>query len=161
MARVCASGSPSLTSAVVFQTQLRSDPTLGERLISGTTVKPKIRQGHLSSDLNEKLTVVVRTDFVCLVSSHNQPDLLGLLVLQQLDITSSTLFPFARITIELEKLCPPTWTLVMGSGPFETRYSQLENRFLRLLICLHIYLLQVDKRLEVNIGRLGCLLLCV
>jgi hypothetical protein len=39
MARVCASGSPSLTSAAAFQTQLRSDPTLGDSFISGTTIQ--------------------------------------------------------------------------------------------------------------------------
>ena len=37
MARVCGSGSPSLTSAAAFHTQLRSLPTLGESFISGTT----------------------------------------------------------------------------------------------------------------------------
>lgn len=37
MASVCASGSPSLTSAAAFQTQLRSLPTLGESFMSGTT----------------------------------------------------------------------------------------------------------------------------
>lgn len=39
MARVTASGSPSLTSAAAFHTQLRSEPTLGESFISGTTVR--------------------------------------------------------------------------------------------------------------------------
>jgi hypothetical protein len=38
MARVCASGSPSLTSAAAFQTQLRSLPTLGDSFMSGTTM---------------------------------------------------------------------------------------------------------------------------
>ena len=38
MAKVCASGSPSLTSAAAFQTQLRSLPTFGESFMSGTTV---------------------------------------------------------------------------------------------------------------------------
>lgn len=37
MASVTASASPSLTSAAAFQTQLRSEPTLGESFISGTT----------------------------------------------------------------------------------------------------------------------------
>ena len=37
MARVHASGSPSLTSAVAFQTQLRSLPTFGDSFIAGTT----------------------------------------------------------------------------------------------------------------------------
>lgn len=37
MARVCGSGSPSLTSAAAFHTQLRSLPTFGESFISGTT----------------------------------------------------------------------------------------------------------------------------
>ena len=37
IARVTASGSPSLTSAAAFQTQLRSLPTLGDSFMSGTT----------------------------------------------------------------------------------------------------------------------------
>ena len=37
IARVWGSGSPSLTSAAAFQTQLRSLPTLGESFMSGTT----------------------------------------------------------------------------------------------------------------------------
>ena len=37
IARVCASGSPSLTSAAAFHTQLRSLPTFGESFMSGTT----------------------------------------------------------------------------------------------------------------------------
>ena len=37
IASVCASGSPSLTSAAAFHTQLRSLPTLGDSFISGTT----------------------------------------------------------------------------------------------------------------------------
>lgn len=36
MARVTASGSPSLTSAAAFHTQDRSEPTLGDSFISGT-----------------------------------------------------------------------------------------------------------------------------
>lgn len=36
IARVTASASPSLTSAAAFQTQERSEPTLGESFISGT-----------------------------------------------------------------------------------------------------------------------------
>lgn len=39
IARVTASASPSLTSAAAFHTQLRSDPTLGDSFISGTTGK--------------------------------------------------------------------------------------------------------------------------
>jgi len=39
IASVDASGSPSLTSAAAFQTQLRSLPTLGESFMSGTTTK--------------------------------------------------------------------------------------------------------------------------
>jgi hypothetical protein len=37
IAKVTASGSPSLTSAAAFQTQERSEPTLGDSFISGTT----------------------------------------------------------------------------------------------------------------------------
>lgn len=42
IARVCASGSPSLTSAEVFHTQLRSLPTLGESFMSGVTRRPSV-----------------------------------------------------------------------------------------------------------------------
>jgi hypothetical protein len=48
MARVTPSGSPSLTSAAAFQTQLRSEPTLGDSFISGTT--SEIGQRTFKSD---------------------------------------------------------------------------------------------------------------
>ena len=54
------------------------------------------------------LTIVVRADLMGLVSSHNQPNLLRFLVLQQLDITSTTFLPLAGVAIKLEKLCSPT-----------------------------------------------------
>lgn len=50
------------------------------------------------------LTVVVGADLECLVSSHDQPSLPVLLVLQQPNIASATLFPFSALSIELEEL---------------------------------------------------------
>ena len=47
MAKVTASGSPSLTSVAAFQTQLRSDPTLGESFISGTTEQCLLAKSNL------------------------------------------------------------------------------------------------------------------
>jgi len=100
MASVCASGSPSLTSAAAFQTQLLSLPTLGESFISGTTKsalafkKPRPEMG--------RQTVVVGANLEGLVSSHNQSSLAVLLVLQQPNITSSTLSPLVALLDELE-----------------------------------------------------------
>lgn len=50
MARVTASGSPSLTSAAAFHTQLRSEPTLGDRVISGTTAQASVSKTSLTTD---------------------------------------------------------------------------------------------------------------
>jgi hypothetical protein len=47
MARVWASGSPSLTSAAAFHTQLRSEPTLGDSFMSGTTAPVSTHSRHL------------------------------------------------------------------------------------------------------------------
>lgn len=47
IARVTASASPSLTSAAAFHTQLRSDPTLGDSFISGTTEKRVSLRRHI------------------------------------------------------------------------------------------------------------------
>ena len=46
IASVCGSGSPSLTSAAAFHTQLRSLPTLGESFMSGTTAYDKSFVSH-------------------------------------------------------------------------------------------------------------------
>ena len=78
IAKVCASGSPSLTSAATFQTQLRSLPTLGESFISGVTAGSQYRVTYSRS---HSLTVVVGTDFESLVSSHDQTSLAVLFVL--------------------------------------------------------------------------------
>lgn len=60
MARVCASGSPSLTSAEVFHTQLLSLPTFGESFMSGTTVKSYISL-YFRTDFPAHLGVGMRT----------------------------------------------------------------------------------------------------
>lgn len=51
--------------------------------------------------------MVVGTDFEGLVPPHDQTDLLGLLVGQKTDITSSSLLPLEIRFREPEKLGPP------------------------------------------------------
>ena len=46
---------------------------------------------------NRQLTHVVRADLVGLIAPHHETDLLGLLVLQQPNVASSTLFPLIRV----------------------------------------------------------------
>lgn len=91
IARVCASGSPSLTSAAAFQTQLRSLPTLGESFISGTTTIcirfARSRGSGVVDRINRSIgsearTVVVCADFERFVTSHHQSSFLVFLVLQ-------------------------------------------------------------------------------
>jgi hypothetical protein len=78
MARVCASGSPSLTSAAAFQTQLRSLPTLGDSFMSGTTMLLSIRLCRSGG----YHTVMVGADLERLVAAHDEARLAVLLVLQ-------------------------------------------------------------------------------
>ena len=106
IARVWASGSPSLTSADVFHTQLLSLPTLGESFISGTTSEKWVSISNVIHYM-QGLTVVISANFVSLVSSHNKPGLAIFLVLEKFDIASPTLFPLAGIFIKLEEFGTP------------------------------------------------------
>jgi len=86
---------------------------------------------------------VVGADLQSLISSHNQSRLAILLVLQQPNITSSTLLPLVGLTNELEEFC-----------------AHLESLLLELLVCLNIdFLGEADDWLEMNILGLGCFLL--
>lgn len=161
IARVTASGSPSLTSAAAFHTQLRSEPTLGDRVISGTTarkhvsvkltsLRTRVREEHVG----EQHTVVVGADLERLLSSHNQADLVVLLVLEQSDIASSSLLPLAGGGGGILAI------LLGGLDELEQLGAHLEELLLRLLVGLDIDLLgQLDDGLEVNVLALGGLLL--
>lgn len=58
-------------------------------------------------DKIQLLTEVVRTDLQSLVASHNEPNLLGLLVLKQTDVSSATFLPLGRLAVETEELGAP------------------------------------------------------
>lgn len=60
MARVTASGSPSLTSAAAFHTQDRSEPTLGDSFISGTTGRALLASLHTPHRLSPCLLSTFR-----------------------------------------------------------------------------------------------------
>ena len=148
MAKVCFSGSPSDTSAVVFHTQLRSLPTLGLNFISGTTVTGRkmvsviLKRNH-KPELKKALTVVVGADLEGLVTSHDEASLAVLLMLQQPDVASPALFPLLGVADEFEQLG-----------------AHLEELLLRLLVGLGVDLLrQFDDGLEVDVFRLGRLFL--
>ena len=47
---------------------------------------------------------MVGTDLQRLITTHQKADLVGLLVLQESNVTSSTLLPFFGLTIVTEKL---------------------------------------------------------
>ena len=80
-------------------------------------------------------TVVVGADLECLLSSHNQPDLGVLLVLEQSNISSATFLPLAALTVKLEELGP-----------------HLEDLFLGLFVGLGLDLLrEMYDGLEVNV----------
>lgn len=78
---------------------------------------------------------MVCADLQSLISSHNQSRLAILLVLQQPNITSTTLLPLIRLADELEKLC-----------------AHLECLFLELFVGLDFdFLGEADNGLKVNI----------
>lgn len=52
-------------------------------------------------------THVVCADFEGLVTPHDEPDFLGLLVTEQADFPGTSLLPFLRATIEPEELGAP------------------------------------------------------
>jgi hypothetical protein len=143
MARVTASGSPSLTSAAAFQTQLRSELTWGESLISGTTAHTCQSFGTLRRELDRRikenqLTVVVCADLEGLVSAHDQAGLAVLAVLEQADVAGAALLPLADLLDIPEKLG-----------------AHLEELPLRFLVGFDLDLLgQADDRPEMDILRL-------
>ena len=84
------------------------------------------------------LTVVVGADLEGLVAAHHETGLLVLLVLEQADVTGTTLLPLLRLAVELEELG-----------------AHLEGLLLKLLVGLGLNLLgQVNDGLEVDIGGL-------
>ncbi len=90
-----------------------------------------------------KLTVVVGADLQSLVSSHNQSCLSILLVLQESNITGTTLLPLVGLANKLEELC-----------------AHLECLLLELLVGLNLnFLGQANDWLEVNILGLGSFIL--
>jgi hypothetical protein len=78
---------------------------------------------------------VVGADLESLVSAHDKSVLAILLVLQDTNIASASLFPLATITVELEELG-----------------THLEGNLLSFLVCLGVdFLGQLDDRLELNV----------
>ena len=145
MASVQASGSPSETSAAAFHTQLRSEPTLGESFMSGTTgiacvswgpIKVSSDQRGIAKAWTAKVhTVVVRANLERLVPPHDQPSLLVFAVLEQPNIARATLFPLPALAVESEKLG-----------------THLEDLLLLLFIGLDINLLcKANDRLEMHV----------
>lgn len=88
---------------------------------------------------------MVSADLEGLVAAHHEAGLLVLLVLEQADVTGTTLLPLLAVTVEFEKLG-----------------THLEGLLLQLLVGLGLHLLgQADDRLEVNIRGLGGLVLII
>lgn len=54
-----------------------------------------------------QITIVVGADLEGLVATHQETDLLGLLVLHQADITGTALLPLVGLLDEAEKLSAP------------------------------------------------------
>ncbi|KAI6773748.1 hypothetical protein HG531_000597 [Fusarium graminearum] len=104
---------------------------------------PAAVRANVGGKLHLGDNVVVGADLEGLVASHDQSGLAVLLVLEQTDVTSTTLLPLAALLDELEKLG-----------------AHLESLLLSLLVGLGINLLgQLDDRLEVNVLGLGGILL--
>jgi hypothetical protein len=88
---------------------------------------------------------VVGADLQGLIPTHDETGLLVLLVLEQTDITSTTLLPLLALAVELEKLG-----------------THLEGLLLELLVGLGLDALgQADDGLEVNFGGFGSIILRV
>jgi hypothetical protein len=97
----------------------------------------------LKYPLPDRLTVVVGADLQGLITAHDEAGLVVLLVLEQTDITGTTLLPLLGLAVELEELG-----------------AHLEGLLLELLVGLGLDLLgQVDHGLEVDVRGLGNLLL--
>lgn len=85
-----------------------------------------------------ELTVVVGADLEGLIPAHHKASLVVLLVLEQTDVTGTTLFPLLALTVEAEQLRP-----------------HLEGLLLQFFVGLGLDLLrQTDDGLEVDIGGL-------
>ena len=56
---------------------------------------------------------MVGADLECLVPTHDQPSLSVLLVLEQSNVTSTTLLPFSALAVELEQLGAHTEGLLL------------------------------------------------
>lgn len=81
---------------------------------------------------------MVGADLEGLIAAHDEAGLLVLLVLQQADVTGTTLLPLLRLAVELKELG-----------------AHLEGLLLKLLVGLGLNLLgQVNDGLEVDIGGL-------
>ena len=90
-----------------------------------------------------RLTVMIGADLQRLVSSHDQPSLVVLFVLEQSYIASPTLLPLSRVAIKAKELG-----------------AHLEGLFLELFVGLRIYFLcKVHDRLEVDFWRLWRIIL--
>jgi hypothetical protein len=88
---------------------------------------------------------VVGADLEGLIPAHDQTGLLVLLVLQETDVTGTTLLPLLALAVKLEQLGP-----------------HLEHLLLELLVGLGLNLLgQADDGLEVDVGGFGGLILRV
>lgn len=104
--------------------------------------------------MGKQHTVVVGADLERLLSSHNQADLVVLLVLEQPDVASSSLLPLAGGGGGILAI------LLDGLDELEQLGAHLEELLLRLLVGLDVDLLgQLDDGLEVNVLALGGLLL--
>jgi hypothetical protein len=107
MARVSAVGTPSLTSAVVEYTQLRSLPIFSLRTISCVTMQLSVAISEAHRAKGEKIdernkvmireegldTIVICTDFQCLITSHDNTSFPRVLVLQESHVPCSSFFP--------------------------------------------------------------------
>lgn len=89
-----------------------SDVTVEVRRLHSDNVgltSTKAEKGLLRPPSGCRLTVVVGADLECLVTSHQDTDLAGLLVLEQSDVACSTLFPLLGLPLESEELCTPAY----------------------------------------------------
>jgi hypothetical protein len=111
--------------------------------MSGTTDRTILALVPPCRNRTRNLTVVVGADLEGLVTAHDEASLLVLLVLQQTDITGTTLLPLLGLAVELEQLG-----------------AHLEGLLLKLFVGLGLNLLsQANDGLEVDVGGLLNLIL--
>lgn len=101
-----------------------------------------------------ELTVVIGAHLQCLVSSHDQANLLASFVLQNSDITSSPFLPFLCFLVESEQLGSPAIGLVVSGNILSIillDHSHLKQNIFVLFmrLCLDL-LLQLDNWLKVR-----------